>query len=171
MLGPDGRPLAGAWAIGLNPRGDFSWDRLEVMETAEFTVTGYNPHQPRPLIFQHPEKGLVGVAQAPQNKGDSITVQLRPGATIEGRLVDPDGRPRPGVELRINRDYKELAQPGAFAYFPTRSQTDQQGRFRIKGLLPGHQFALNDGMGYRPLGETLHSGETKDLGDVTIGKE
>jgi hypothetical protein len=143
-----------------------------MMKTAEFTVSGYNPHRPRPLLFQHPEKGLVGVAQPPKNEGDSITVQLRPGATVEGRLVDPDGRARPGVELVIRRHYKEPVQPDAVMYFPTRTKTDQQGRFRIKGLLPQQEFILFAGKeGERPLGEGLRSGETKDLGDVTIGSE
>jgi hypothetical protein len=37
--------------------------------------------------------------------------------------------------------------------------------------LPGHAFALHDRKGLRSLGEGLRSGETKDLGDVTIGNE
>ena len=137
VLGPDGQPLVGAWGIGLASRSNRSSDWPEVMKTAEFTVSQFNPHQPRPLLFQHPQKGLVGVAQPPKNKGESITVQLRPGATVTGRLVDTDGRPRPGVELVVWRRYKELAQPRDYAYFPPRpNKTDQQGRFRIEGLLP-----------------------------------
>ncbi len=169
VIGPDGRPLAGAWGIGLTARINFLERDFEVMKTAEFTVSNYNPHRPRPLLFQHPEKGLVGVAQPPTDEGDSITVQLRPGATVEGRLIDPDGRARPGVDLGIYRRYKEPAQPDAAKYFPTRSKTDQEGRFRIKGLLPEYEYTLYDGKDERRLGEGLGSGETKDLGDVTIG--
>jgi len=172
VLGPDGKPLAGAWGLGLSTR-NIDGRGLEVMKTAEFTVSQFNPHQPRTLLFQHPQKGLVGVAQPPKNKGDSITVQLRPGATVTGRLVDTDGRARPGVELVIWRHYKERAQPSEYAYFPPqRNRTDQQGQFRIEGLLPGYEFGLYDGKGgYLPLGEGLGSGQTKDLGDVTIGNE
>ena len=101
VLGPDGKPLAGAWGIGLISEVHHRGRGHEAMKTAEFTVSGFNPHQPRPFFFQHPEKGLVGVAQPPKNRGDSITVQLRPGATVTGRLVDADGRPRPGVELVV----------------------------------------------------------------------
>jgi hypothetical protein len=171
VLGPDRQPLTGAWGIGLTSRGNVSRGELEVMKTAEFTVSGFNPYQPRPLFFQHPQKGLVGVAQPPKNRGDSITVQLQPGATVEGRLVDADGRARAGVELVIYRHHKELAQPGDFVYFPQRHKTDQQGRFRIEGLLPGYEFAMYDGKGYRPLGEALRTGQTKDLGDMTIGND
>lgn len=72
----------------------------------------------------------------------------------------------------MNRRHKEPVQPGAVKYFPTRNMTDRQGRSRIKGLLPQQEFILLDGNGgERPLGEGLRSGETKDLGDVTIGSE
>ena len=171
VLGPDGKPLAGAWGIGLTPRG-FCKDSCEVMKTAEFTVSGFNPHHPRPLLFQHPQKGLVGVAQPPKNRGDSITVQLRPGATLTGRLVDAEGRPRPGVELVVWRRHEELAQPMDFAYFPPQpDKTDQQGRFRLAGLLPEYEFTLYDGKDHRALGKGLRWGETKDLGDLKLGDD
>ncbi len=171
VLGPDGKPMAGAWGIGLTARGDFARD-LKPMKTAEFTVSGFNPHHPRPLMFQHPQKGLVGVAHLPKNRSESITVQLRPGATIAGRLVDADGRPRPGVKLVVWRDYKELAQPMDYTYFPPQpDKTDEQGRFRIAGLLPDYQFSLYDGKSLLSLGEGLRWGETKALGDVKTGSE
>ena len=75
------------------------------------------------------------------------------------------------MELGIYRRYKEPAQPDDVVYFPTRSKTDQQGRFRIKGLLPEHEYTLYDWKGGRRLGEGLRSEETKDLGDVTIESE
>ena len=167
VLGLDGRPLAGAWAIGLDSR-EGPWERHEPMKTAEFTVRRFNPRHPRPILFQHPKNGLVGVAQPPKNKGDSITVQLRPGAMVTGRLVGQNGRARAGVELNVQRRPRGIAQPNEFRYFPQRFTTDQQGRFRIEGLLPGYEFAVSDGKGYLPLGEGHRSGEAKELGDVTI---
>ena len=68
VLGPDGQPLAGAWGIGLTARMNFLERDFEVMKTAGFTVSNFNPHRPRPLLFQHPEKGLVAVAQPPKNE-------------------------------------------------------------------------------------------------------
>jgi RNA polymerase sigma factor (sigma-70 family) len=175
VLGPDGKPLAGSWGLGLSYSTLYIDVRsLEVMKTAEFTVSEFNPHKPRTLLFQHPQKGLVGVAQPPKNKGESITVQLRPGATVTGRLVDADGQPRAGVELVIQRHHKKRVPWGEYVYFPPpRNKTDQRGQFRIEGLLPGYEFALvAEGKdGSLPLGAGLHSGETEDLGDVKIGNE
>jgi RNA polymerase sigma factor (sigma-70 family) len=171
VLGPDGQPLDGAWGIGLTTR-PFGWDRREVMKTAEFTVSGFNPRQPRDLLVQHPKTGLVGVARPPKTKGDSITVQLQPGATVTGRLVDTDGQARSGVELSFYRHKEGLARPDEMAYFPPqRITTDQQGRFRIGALLPGYKFALSDGKGSLVFGDGLRSSQTKNLGDVKIGDE
>src|SRR5262249_49772260 len=78
LLGPDGKPLAGA------VRGGSS----EPLKTAEFKVRRFNPRRPRPVFFRHPAKGLVGVAQPPKEDGGSVTVRMTPGAAIKGRLVD-----------------------------------------------------------------------------------
>jgi hypothetical protein len=116
------------------------------------------------------------VAPPPKNNSESITVQLQPGGTVTGRLVDADGQPRAGVELYIQRHHKERVPLSEYAYFPPQcDKTDRQGQFRIEGLLPGQEFALvvDEGKGGSslPLGAGLRSGQTKDLGDVKIGNE
>ena len=100
-----GRQAPGRGA-GLRPARSRRWDR-EAMKTAEFTVRGFNPRRPRDVLFQHPEKGLVGVAQPPKENGGSVTVRMEPGATVTGRLVDADGQPRAGVELEVSFRPKE----------------------------------------------------------------
>src|SRR5262249_28246881 len=99
--------------------------------------------------------------------------QLQPGATIKGRLVDADGRARPGVELSVWRHHDGQAQPMESNYFPLgRNKTDQQGQFSIEGLLPGYEFGLDDGKGgYRPLGEEWRGGQSKDRGVLARGNE
>jgi RNA polymerase sigma factor (sigma-70 family) len=163
VLGPDGKPLAGARSFGLNSRG--GWNR-DPLKTAEFTVQAFNPRRPRELLFQHPDKGLVGVAQPPKQRGDTITVRLEPGATITGRLVDNDGKPRAGVEVDLWSQVKkgQILQQ----YSPERSKTDREGRFRFQALLPGREYSLSDGKNPSPLGVAPRLGQTKDLGDVKI---
>ena len=123
------------------------------------------------VLFQHLEKGLIGVAQPPKAKDGSITVRLQPGAAVTGRLVDADGRPRPASSLNCRsarRGGRRSGQAG-LTIPPSRIKTDPEGRFRIEALLPGYEFRLSDGKGELPFGDALRSGQTKDLGDVQLG--
>ena len=61
VLGPDGQPLAGAQSFDLDRRS--YWER-ERMKTAEFTAWRH-PRRAWDVLFQHPEKGLVGMARPP----------------------------------------------------------------------------------------------------------
>ncbi len=170
VLGPDGQPLAGTWGIGLT---GYWWERDRI-KTAEFTVSGFNPHRPRDLLFQQPEKGLAGVARPPKDKGNSITVKLQPGAAVTGRLVDSDGRPRASVALEVSVHSKEGPAWPAWSRYsaPEDIKTDREGRFRIDALLPGYEFRLSERNDNRRgdlrFGDGLGSGQTKDLGDVQI---
>jgi RNA polymerase sigma factor (sigma-70 family) len=156
VLGPDGKPLAGARGFGLNGA---VWD-LEGMKTAAFTVRGFSPRRSWDVLFRHPEKGLVGVAQPPKDNGGSVTVRLEPGAAVTGRLVDAAGQPRAGVKLEVVYRLKE-------DLYWERVKTDRQGRFRIQALLPGYEFRLKGDRVEVPFG-ALPLGRTKDLGDVRM---
>ncbi|MCI0458659.1 MAG: carboxypeptidase-like regulatory domain-containing protein [Gemmataceae bacterium] len=162
VLGPDAKPLAGARRFDPNERP--RWER-ERMKTAEFTAW-FNPRRPDDLLFQYPEKGLIGVAQPPKENGGSVTVQMEPGAAVTGRLVAADGQPRAGVELEVT--FRLKGWKSWLDYPPERIQTDREGRFRIEALLPGYEFRLSDGKGELPIGGALRSGQTKDLGDVQM---
>lgn len=52
-------------------------------------------------------------------------IELTPGETLSGRVVDPDGKPLAGVKmLAYSKDYSEY---GSFF----RAETDQQGKFTL----------------------------------------
>jgi RNA polymerase sigma factor (sigma-70 family) len=160
VLGPDGKPLVGVLAFGLHSRG---W-HYEPLKTAEFSVRAFNPRSPRDVLFQHPEMGLVGVAQPPKDNGGSVPVRLEPGAAVTGRVVDAGGKPRAGVELTVS--FHPKSQPFWDDYYPKPIRTDGEGRFRFETLLPGYEFRLSDGKGELHFGDALRSGQTTDLGDV-----
>jgi hypothetical protein len=159
VLGPDGIPVTGVRSLGLE--GPWS-----VMKTPEFTVSGFNPRRPLNVLFQHLEKGLVGALQPPKENGGAVTVQLEPGAVVTGRLVNAEGQPRVGAELEVTFRSKKERYFGP--YSPEHIKTDREGRFRIEALLPECEFRLSDGKDELPLGEALHSGQTKDVGDVQM---
>jgi protocatechuate 3,4-dioxygenase beta subunit len=165
VLGPDGKPLAGARSFGLTGR---SWDR-EAMKTAEFTVGGFNPHRPRDILFRHPEKGLMGAAQPPKGNGGSVTVRMGAGTAVTGRLVDAEGRPRVGVGLAVAFRPRGEDWQG---YSPERIKTDREGRFRLE-VPPGYAYEirLSEGKRELPLRGALRPGGTMDLGDVQMKGE
>jgi sigma-70-like protein len=162
IRGPDDKPLAGARGLGLT---DYSWEGAG-MKTAEFTVRAFNPQRPRPVLFIHPEKGLVGVARPPKENGGSVTVRLEPGAAIVGRLVDADGQPRPGIALSVT--FRPKGSPVSLSASATPLKTDQQGRFRVGAVLLDHEFRLSDGNGELRSGGPLRTGQTNDLGDLRL---
>jgi hypothetical protein len=135
------------------------------MKTAEFTGW-FHPRQPRECLLWHPEKGLVGVARPPKENGGSVTVRMERSAAVTGRLVDADGKPRAGVELEVR--FHPKGWGSWFDYSPERVRTDQEGLFRVAGLLSGYEFRLSDDTGSLPLGGSLRLGQTKDLGEVRM---
>jgi hypothetical protein len=155
VLGPDGKPLIGAVMGGQSER----------MKTAEFTVQQFNPRRPRPVFFRHPETGLVGVVHPPKENGGTVTVRTEPGAAVTGRLVDADGTPRAGVELRVSFHPKDEPHWNECPLHDS-IKTDQGGRFRIDALVPGLDYYLSVDHRAIRLGSGLRAGETKDLRDV-----
>jgi RNA polymerase sigma factor (sigma-70 family) len=162
VLGPDGKPLAGARVLDLNSYR-IGWG-TEGMK-AEFTGW-FNPRRPREHLLWHPEKKLVGVARPPKENGGSVTVRMGRGAAVTGRLVDAAGKPRAGAELEVQ--FRGKGWRSWFDYSPERVRTDAEGRFRVEGLLDGYEFRLADDSGGVPLGGSLRPDETKDLGDVRM---
>jgi RNA polymerase sigma factor (sigma-70 family) len=175
VLGPDGKPLAGARGLVFVLNESHRWGDKD-RKGAEFTVHCSNPPRPRELLIHHPEEGLVGVAQTPNKKGDSITVQLQPGATVTGRLVDANGKPRAGLAVSVW--FRAEGRQVWHNYSNEDIKTDRDGRFRVTALLPGRRYRLFE---LRPaahddelvFGDGLRPGETKELGDarMTVEKE
>jgi hypothetical protein len=166
VLGPDGKPLAGARGFGL-ARRRWEWDR-EARKTAEFAVRAFNPRRPREVFFQHAGMGPVGVVPPPKENGGAVTVRMEPGATVVGRLVDADGKPRAGVELELTFSTKGGVDVSGSSQ---RVVTGREGRFRIAALLPNYEYQLSDRKGSSPAGAGLRAGRTKDLGDVQMKQE
>src|SRR5262249_34764227 len=162
VLGPDGKPLVGAKSLNLNMAQPWN---CEPTKTAEFTG-GFNPAKRLDIVVVHPEKGLVGVAQPPKQDGGLVAVKLEPGATAAGRLVNADGKPMAGVELELWFRPKERRNWND--YLPWHVKTGRDGRFRIEALIPGYEYRLKDPTGETVFGDGLHSGETKELGDVRL---
>jgi RNA polymerase sigma factor (sigma-70 family) len=177
VVGPDGKPLAGALARGLD-HPDL-WDGRPGAGS-EFTVRDLKPDEPRLVQFSHPEKNLAGALVIKADETGPLTVKLEPAATLIGRFVNPEGKPLADLDL-IPITTEPLADPAqpskanlTLGSFPRGLRTDKEGKFRITGLAPGLKYRVAVRRGMFVLepegatGVTVKAGETKDLGAVTI---
>jgi RNA polymerase sigma factor (sigma-70 family) len=180
VLGPDGKPLAGALGSGLDSYGS-SWGH-EPLKTAEFTVLGLGPDETRLLQFFHKEKQLSGSVVIKAGQKEAPTVKLGPSGTLTGRLLTPEGKPANDGEL-IALINDPVPTPGDVkidltrgSFHENRIRPDKDGNFRIEGLTPGLTYKLGFIKGYylhRLGGEagemlTIKAGETRKLGDVEV---
>jgi RNA polymerase sigma factor (sigma-70 family) len=153
VLGPDGKPLAGArqdrWDMDMLPGGDFTVWGLPAKKLRE----------PRVIEFVHEGKKLAGFVTVQGDERGPLQVRLQPWGILTGRLVTPKGEPLTGARVSCHAGH---AYPG------------KDGRFRIEGLTPGMKYELwvdKDGRtldiaGGPPKDLKLKAGETKDLGDL-----
>ncbi len=164
VLGPDGEPLAGVTAEG---------EGAEATTTPGVaTVSGLTPMRPKRFYFRHPGRKLVGFLLARGDEAGPYTVRLQPWGTVAGRLVDAEGRARPKAHL-MSTDWGAAMNDPARGILPS-IDTDDQGRFRVEGLVPGQSYSARAvgaeaearGFGVVIDGLTLRPGETRDLGDV-----
>jgi RNA polymerase sigma factor (sigma-70 family) len=160
VVDPDGKPLPGALALGLTTgQGD------GLLKSATFTVRGLHPERVRQLFFYHKGRGLGRFLELRGDEKGPLTVSLRPCGSATGRIVTKDGKPVADVLVCICREGYDPFLAGG-----VEAKTDQDGRFRAEGLVPGQKYRLA-----RPnqiderLAEVLgESGKRKDLGDLIV---
>jgi hypothetical protein len=167
IAGPDGRPINGeveTWRL----------DGMRVlsqtpMNSSTFTVSGLPSGRYR-LDFVDRGRKLAGSIVLSGDATGELTVKLQPWGTVTGRIVDEEGMPRIDVEI-----VGEIRQPldGNRGGLRDRPTVDAQGRFRIKGLVPGVKYdahGISLTTAYTPIldGVQFGPGEVKDLGDILL---
>jgi RNA polymerase sigma factor (sigma-70 family) len=186
VVGPDGKPLAGACVAGLSPvwQGGFGRD-LVPLRSASFSVGGLSPNGTRTLVLVHPEKKLGGVQKVRGDEKGPLTFRLEPLGKLAGRLITADGKPWPELRVRVllsfqEKDYGELPADLRLDYrawqklISAETTTDKDGRFRVGGLVPGLKYLLDVSDGDPSAGVFVYSaevpplapGKTTDLGDL-----
>jgi RNA polymerase sigma factor (sigma-70 family) len=163
VVGPDGKPVAGAESFGVG-RGGWSAEA----EPGQHRIDSYNPRRPRTVLFVHAEKNLVGVLTVAEDfAADTHTLTLRPGATATGRVVDADGRPRGGVRIRLAFQPKKDGAWSSYVGEEEKHVTDAGGRFRRAGLAPGFRYAIVvDGVHSHSFTIDPEAAGPTDLGDL-----
>ncbi len=173
VVGPDGQPQPGTEASGLlnqieNPMTSIAGDR--------FTVGNLYPGEARAVVARLVSKKLMGMATIDTQWHGPVTLQLRPWATLTGRLVDDQGRPRSrAVEIMLDDGKLPLHTVNGRGYDRPTFPIEPDGRFRIEGLVAGPTYVLQvlqggvQIIGTPAKGLVLEPGEARDLGDVKVG--
>jgi RNA polymerase sigma factor (sigma-70 family) len=169
VLDPAGRPVKGARVRGLVP---FHYWAQRPLPGDSFTLRALPPRRPRWVVVLHPERQLGASVEVKPGAREPLPIRLVPTGTIAGRLL-AEGRPWPHQELRVFYEKRGVARLNN--HFPEVIHTDEQGRFRIRGIIPGLLYQVTAGRPPKTAdvarGLSLKPGEVKDLGDVKARPE
>jgi hypothetical protein len=168
VLDDGGVPLAGAIVLG-RQRSGWGWPLLP-LRTAEFDVVWLAAREARTLTILHDERKLAGslVVRGDSTESGPATVRLQPWGVVTGRVVDEQGEPRSDVEVSgMDRPRFDPVDGGVGPGVPV----NEDGRFRIEGLVPGRPYTFRIvrrryGLGTLVEGLTVAPGETRELGDL-----
>jgi hypothetical protein len=166
VVGPDGEPVTGVWALGLARLT--SHRCMATLTGAKFTVADIDPTAPRQRwLFFLPKDRSLGffLKELPDSSSGPLTVRLRPCGSASGRVVGQAGRPPAGTRVAVWCPYS----------FPVRVATDGEGHFRADGLVPGSPYWVEHP---RPDAEAaklvdhlfVESGKERDLGDLRLDR-
>jgi RNA polymerase sigma factor (sigma-70 family) len=207
VVDPAGEPLKGVRAFGVRePR--LAGSKC-IRGDGPFAVQDLDAAWPRRVMFLQPERDLAGFLDLTGNEPVDVTARLSPCGSIVGRVVDRADAPIAGALFRLVYDDGQALPHIAFPsgrWVPTRDEairdqrthadpvpinpvnvgetSSEDGRFRIRHVVPGARYHLRiiinqagrrlglkapPHRGKKLLMEgTLSAGQALDLGDVRI---
>jgi beta-lactamase regulating signal transducer with metallopeptidase domain/protocatechuate 3,4-dioxygenase beta subunit len=142
VLGPDGKPVAGAAVRAQNADRPFGRAAATTDADGRFQLSGLSPHVGT-LLTVSSDAGayrttISGAADHPpdRTRWHDLEVRLRPGVALTGRAVH-QGRPRAGVVLKL---FVNRGGEGNRFFVSGESTTDAEGNFRVSGLEAGDRY-------------------------------
>lgn len=180
VVAADGTPVTGYHILGSN-----HYSAWYPHDDATFTVNGYFPRDGRSLMAYHPDTDTVAALEVKGEAPESVVLKLVPAGRLSGRVVDEDGLPIAGGIISSAPPHMRgghALPPGSIIHRLDGRPllTGDDGRFEIRGLMPGRSYAAilsTVGMGANRTinrlegvvfdGVSVNEGETKDLGDIT----
>ncbi|MFN0009841.1 MAG: carboxypeptidase regulatory-like domain-containing protein [Planctomycetota bacterium] len=142
-----GAPIANAEVVAARPGQWFGFDNREVREgksgaDGSFELQAVTPGK---IVLT---AGLDGYLESDRKSVDlvdggsqsGVDLEISRGKSISGTVAWPDGKPAPGVEVKVEFDMAHMVGMGAFNMLRGRdgeAKTDDQGAFVVTGLGEG----------------------------------
>jgi RNA polymerase sigma factor (sigma-70 family) len=170
----EGRPLSGVWATGISPRTRYRAYRLEQDSCPSYHLEA---GKPRLMVFCEPNKKLAGTLTLKGDEKQPVVAKLGPAGSIQGRLLDADGKPLAGVEVDLRYRDSEAEEIDQIIHEGKQIVTDANGAFTFDELIPRLKFELSIRRGWRRFErETkpadpailVKPGECRDLGAIKL---
>lgn len=154
LVDSDGEPLTNCLVNGVFPESPI-WVHQQKAVT---TLQAVFPDSPRDVFAFHHQRNLAGHAVIDAAK-QRPTIQLMPAGGVTGRLVDGKGEP-------VATEISGIGVP----YEGVQMRTDGDGRFHVRGLIPGRKYTLTATRSRRKIFENLQvaAGETSELGKIVL---
>jgi protocatechuate 3,4-dioxygenase beta subunit len=161
VVDPEGRPVAGAEVRVIEAAADpmsrfLSQDEPELAATS--AADGYfRIEDRRPGESVDVDASRAGYAPA-QASGvqvppdPPIRLELKPSAAVEGRTVDPDGKPIAGARVSVHPSDPMSMGRGFRAFSASMSRqavSDETGFFRLEDVIPGGIELMAMATGYQ----------------------
>ncbi|MFK7766140.1 MAG: carboxypeptidase-like regulatory domain-containing protein [Mariniblastus sp.] len=173
LVGLDGKPLSNVKFYSTLLGTSLPTD----LKDGIFKVEGVGIDEKRDVLFMHDEKKLVAFHTLEQTKDPNqrkpLTVKAQRWGEVKGRLLDEFGEPLRNQAIRSEPRDVDSENAGRLC---ESFQTDEEGMFRVVGLVPGREYRLV-ATNHRPFVTpgvttspeiivTLKPGEVLDKGDV-----
>ncbi len=151
-------------------------------ESGHFELTGLPVRGMLWIVAAHPWQPLLAAQQVDPDLGFEPRLIVRALGQATGQIVDKQGEPVAGAHVFVyephGRQFKNaiklLNRVGGTSRFYSETVTDQQGKWRLTGLIEGVTYGVavqlpGDEFDRPPLGElTARGGETVDLGRIEL---
>jgi hypothetical protein len=162
----DGKPVIDCRCLGRRAGEDWQAE----VRPGEHRIDAINPRQPRPVVFRHADRNLVGVWTP---AAGSHRFVLQPGVTLTGRVLTDDGRPKAGVSVSLSVRPVRADAGDVLRYRDLEEKivTDGGGRFRVPALAPGFVYEVSiNGQFVEGSTIDLPAGATgtRDAGDLRL---
>ncbi len=122
-----GRPLAG---VDVDAWTWFPGNETVTDDAGRFSLKGFNPREPVELQFTKPGFCPRHFIAQPVGKSDWV-VTLNNRSYLEGRVLEPDGKPIAGINIRATRGPFKSTDGSGVAAVWTETETDAEGRYRM----------------------------------------